>query len=135
VADVFLAARAEMPYLPEVHTEAEIRGYVRDRLLRELEVSVAAEKGRLVGFVALADEWVKHLYVHPQAQSRGVGTALLDLAKERRSGGLRLWVFQENDAARRFYERHGFSLDQLTDGRDNEERVPDALYVWRGGGG
>jgi len=43
VADVFLAARAEMPYLPEVRTEAEIRGYVRDRLLRELEVSVAAE--------------------------------------------------------------------------------------------
>lgn len=35
-------------------------------------------------------------------------------------------------AARRFYERHGLALARLTDGRDKEEKLPDAFYVWRG---
>jgi hypothetical protein len=30
----------------------------------------------------------------------------------------------------RFYERHGFVAARRTDGRDNEERAPDILYVW-----
>ena len=134
VGDVFLAARAGMTYLPRVHTDDETRAHFRRSVLSGSEVTVAEQAGRVVGFVALRDDWVQHLYVQPEEQSRGAGTALLALAKERRPGGLRLWVFQKNAAARRFYERHGFSLVQLTDGRDNEERVPDALYVWRGGG-
>jgi len=38
------------------------------------------------------------------------------------------WVFQRNLAARRFYERHGSRLIEMTDGALNEEREPDALY-------
>jgi ribosomal protein S18 acetylase RimI-like enzyme len=70
-------------------------------------------------------------YVHPEAQNQGVGATLLTVAKERRPRNLRLWVFQKNVGARRFYERHGFSLVRLTDGRGNEELEPDALYEWR----
>lgn len=62
---------------------------------------------------------------------KGVGAALLTVAKERRPRGVQLWVFQRNVGARRFYERHGFTLVRLTDGQDNEERVPDALYEWQ----
>jgi GNAT superfamily N-acetyltransferase len=83
------------------------------------------------GFAALSVDLLEHLYVHPQAESRGIGTALLALSKDRRPGGLRLWVFQKNSSARRFYERHGFRLVQLTDGRGNEEGEPDALYEWQ----
>jgi hypothetical protein len=32
--------------------------------------------------------------------------------------------------ARRFYERRGFVLTEETDGSRNEEREPDARYVW-----
>jgi len=39
-------------------------------------------------------------------------------------------VFQKNTGAIRFYERHGFRLVKLTDGADNVEREPDALYYW-----
>jgi ribosomal protein S18 acetylase RimI-like enzyme len=45
--------------------------------------------------------------------------------------GLQLWVFQKNVGARRFYERHGFRLVELTDGAGNEENEPDARYEWR----
>jgi GNAT superfamily N-acetyltransferase len=130
VANVFLAAKAEMTYLPELHTEDETKRWIRDVVLCDLQVWVADDGERIIGFAALSGGLVEHLYVHPQKQNRGVGTALLGLSKHRRPGGLQLWVFQKNVGARRFYERHGFTLVQLTDGHDNEEREPDALYEW-----
>jgi GNAT superfamily N-acetyltransferase len=130
VATLFLAARAQMRYLPPVHTEAETREWIRDTLLATREVWVAVED-QVVGFAALGDRLLEHLYVHPAEQSRGVGARLLALAKERRPSGLQLWVYQRNEGARRFYERHGFTVVRLTDGAGNEDREPDALYEWR----
>jgi hypothetical protein len=56
---------------------------------------------------------------------------LLQRAKQRMPGGFRVWVFQQNTPARRFYERRGLHVVELTDGAGNEERTPDALYEWR----
>ena len=132
VADLFLAAKAEMTYLPVLHTDAETRSWIRDVALRDLEVWIAEDDdGQVVGFAALGGDFLEHLYVHPEAQNHGVGATLLTVAKERRPQALRLWVFQKNVDARRFYERHGFTLARLTDGRDNEEQEPDALYEWQ----
>ena len=134
VGDVFLAALAGMTYLPKLHTEEETRVFIRDVLLPNNEAWVAEEDGgRVIGFVGLGDDFVWHLWVLPEEQNRGVGTALLELAKERRPDGLQLWVFQRNVGARRFYERQGFTLVELTDGSGNEEREPDARYVWKPG--
>jgi ribosomal protein S18 acetylase RimI-like enzyme len=133
VGDVFLAALAGMTYLPDLYTDAETRTFIRDVLLPNNEVWVAEQGGRVVGFAGLGEDVLRHLWVEPEAQNRGVGTALLALAKERRPSGLQLSVFQKNVGARRFYERHGFTLAELTDGRDNEEREPDARYEWRPG--
>ena len=52
-----------------------------------------------------------------------VGTLIL------RPAGLRLWTFESNLGAQRFYERHGFRPIERTAG-DNEEGAPDILYVW-----
>lgn len=55
------------------------------------------------------------LYVAPEAQGRGIGTALADVALgELRTLGCReatLWVLEANAAGRRFYERAGWALD------------------------
>jgi GNAT superfamily N-acetyltransferase len=59
----------------------------------------------------------------------GVGTALLDWAKELRPEGLRLTTFESNVGARRFYDRHGFRVVGGTDG-DNEEGAPDLHLAW-----
>jgi GNAT superfamily N-acetyltransferase len=93
------------------------------------EVWVAEEEA-VIGFVALSTEKVEQLYVHPDHQGRGVGGALLAKAKERLPSGFTLWVFQQNEQARRFYEANGLRLLQLTDGSGNEEKTPDALYEW-----
>ena len=108
-----------------------MRAWIRDVLLPTREVWVADEDGRAVGFAALAGNTLEHLYVHPAEQGKGIGATLLARAKKQSPAGLRLWVFQRNERARRFYERHGFALARLTDGTANEEHEPDALYDWR----
>lgn len=128
VGEVFLAARAAMTYLPQVHTDSETRAFFAG-LVAAHETWVAVD-GEVVGFAILGEAELEHLYVHPDHQDRGAGSLLLERAKARRPSGLRLWLFQQNADARRFYERHGFRLVEETDGSANMERVPDALYEW-----
>jgi ribosomal protein S18 acetylase RimI-like enzyme len=131
VADVFVAARAPMTYASVAHPEEDVRREFGGIVIGRDEVWVAEQDGRVVAFAALSDDELEHLYVDPHAQSRGIGGELLALAKERRPDGFRFWVFQQNTGARRFYGRHGCTLVRETDGAQNEERAPDALYEWR----
>jgi len=134
LAELFVRSRSSMTYLPPVPEEhlSVIAGIIE----RHEEVWVAEESGRPLGFLAIdrsqRNGWdvLEKLYVDPDAQNQGVGAALLEHAKALRPDGLVLWVFQKNEGARRFYERHGFRLVKLTDGAENMEREPDALYRW-----
>ena len=114
-----------------LHTDEETRDWVRKVMVPGHDVWIAEVDGRVVGFAALAGGLLGHLYVHPDAQNRGVGAALLEIVKREHPDGFEFWVFQRNDRARRFYERHGCRLIELTDGTGNEEREPDARYEWR----
>jgi GNAT superfamily N-acetyltransferase len=120
-----------MTYLPQLHTAEEDREYFRAQL-REHECLVAVRDAAIVGFAIIGEGWLHHLYVDTGQQSRGIGTVLLAAAKSRSKAGLQLWTFQPNKEARRFYERHGFSSVEETDGSGTEERVPDVRYQWRG---
>ena len=120
-----------MAYLPKLHTPDEDRAWMRNVVLPHCAVWIAEIDGRSVGFVAVEGSLLEHLYVHPDAQGRGVGTTLLNKAKELLPSGFHLWVFQRNAQARRFYERHELTLVRLTNGANNEERTPDAEYAWR----
>ena len=131
IAELFLASRREaLPFLPELHTDAETHDWVASHLLATHEVAVAEVDGRVTGFAALEAGVLAHLYVDPEHQGSGVGSDLLAWAKRRRPDGLELWTFQRNEAARRFYERRGFREVELTDGSRNEEREPDVRYAW-----
>lgn len=123
-----LSRENAMPFMRGLHTVAEDRAYFRERVFPVCEVWVAESDLRLVGMCAFRPGWVDHLYVHPIHHGAGIGTALLTKAKET-NHELRLWVFQSNAPAIRFYERRGFTLVHRSDGRDNEERQPDALYA------
>jgi enamine deaminase RidA (YjgF/YER057c/UK114 family)/GNAT superfamily N-acetyltransferase len=131
VAELFLAARAaSMPYLPVLHTDVETRWWVANAVLPEHEVHLvrAGRSGRLLGLAAVRGAWLEHLYVAPAEQGRGLGGLLLEHVVARHGGELLLRVFQRNDRARRFYERHGFALVDVDDGSRNEEGEPDATY-------
>lgn len=128
VSRVFVAVRDEMTYLPRIPDEHRplLGGWFIDRD----EMWVSEEEGEILGFVSLNADEVTHINVAPGAQNRGVGTALMKHVKNLRPERLELWVFQKNGGARRFYERHGFRLVKLTDGVENMEKEPDALYEW-----
>jgi ribosomal protein S18 acetylase RimI-like enzyme len=131
IARLFLASKATLTFLPIVHTDEETFWFIANVVLRDQDVLVAEANGEIGGFIAMHADVVEHLYVRPDLLRRGIGSALLEQAKQRLPSGFRLWVFQENVAARRFYERHGLRLVEETDGSRNEERTPDALYEWR----
>ena len=88
--------------------------------------------GRPVGYLALVDDILDHLYVGPEHQNQGVGSLLMAKAKALRPAGLRLYAFQRNRHARAFYEARGFMPVEFSDGTGNQEGEPDVLYRWRG---
>jgi GNAT superfamily N-acetyltransferase len=130
IGRVFVAARDEMTYLPRIPDDD--RPHIGTLITRDHdELWVAEEGGEVVAFADLRDDELAHIYVDPAWQGRGLGTELFEQAKRERPNGFRWWVFQKNDGAIRFYERHGAQLVNVTDGSDNMEREPDALYAWR----
>lgn len=118
-----------LPWLSGLHTPDEDRLFYRQQVFSTCIVWGAFESGVLAGIIAFRDGWIDQLYVLPAAQRRGIGTALLQVAKSA-AQNLSLWTFQRNAAARRFYERHGFVITKETDGSRNEEQEPDVLYRW-----
>ena len=129
IGQLFVRARDEMTYLPRIPGEDRPRLGVR--IAERHETWVAEDDGHVIGFAQVIPYRLENLYVDPDAQGRGVGTALLDHVKQACPNGFELWVFQENEGARRFYERHGCRLVELTNGAGNMEKEPDARYEWR----
>lgn len=129
LARIHLTARATaMPWLAKVHSDEETEVWMATAVIPRQRVRVATVGGVPVGFAAFTADWLEHLYIHPEHQKAGIGSLLFDHVCAAAPGPFRFWVFQRNSTARRFYERRGSHLVKLTDGEQNEEREPDALY-------
>ena len=126
-----LVLRTSLPFLPELHTPDEDVWFVRNVMFAQCEVWVAGADP-IDGFIAFRNGWIDHLYVRPGRQRQGIGKALLGQAM-RTHLLLRLWTFQKNAAAIRFYLAHAFRETKRTDGSRNEEREPDILFEWARG--
>lgn len=105
---------------------------------------VFEESGRVQGFISLfrelseqadsakpeKDQAAMHigaLFVSPDAQGEGVGSALLGLAKEKYQS-LSLSIYIENKKACRFYERQGFRTVSV--GESDFKGHPQRLMRW-----
>ena len=131
VAKVFKASRLEsLPYLPNLHSEEEDIFFFSNVVFQDHEIYVAIEDQNIIGFIAFNSEWIDHLYLLPRVQNKGVGSQLLNIALKN-STCLKLWTFQKNQSAQKFYEKHGFIELKRTDGTENEEKEPDILMEWR----
>ncbi|HXO18023.1 MAG TPA: GNAT family N-acetyltransferase [Candidatus Dormibacteraeota bacterium] len=88
---------------------------------------IARSDGRRVGFLLLLDElpdevtllpqgFVAYMAVEPDARRDGVGAALLaaaeDEARRRKLPYMSLMVTEENEAARRLYDRAGYRTER-----------------------
>jgi GNAT superfamily N-acetyltransferase len=79
---------------------------------------------RAVGFVSVWSDnnFVHHLYVLPDFQNQGVGSALLKKCLDRFGLPLRLKCGKSNRAARNYYENAGWL-------RESEKIGPDGPYI------
>jgi len=143
IAEVYIASRRDAArYFPTVHSDDDIRGWIASHVVPNLEVWVAEAADPapgttigsiigMMGMMVLDGDMLEQLYVAPAWQRHGVGDGLLGVGKRERPAILRLWTFQKNTPARRFYEARGFRAIEFTDGSRNEERAPDVLYEWK----
>ena len=120
------ALRATLPGLLEPHSADEDAAWIRGMFARH-SVWLALDGDAVIGIATRDGEWVRQLYVAPGRTRAGIGQRLLD-AMLAESPSLKLWTFQRNAGARRFYERNGFVAVELTDGSGCEEKEPDVRY-------
>jgi GNAT superfamily N-acetyltransferase len=136
LADMDAAARVHraafdhaLPWLAGLHTPKEDRWFFRERVFATCEVWGTFDRDAMTGMIAFRDGWIDQLYVLPAVHGGGVGTELLQVARQA-FDRLQLWTFQRNAQARGFYQARGFILVEQTDGSRNEEKEPDARYLW-----
>jgi GNAT superfamily N-acetyltransferase len=136
VADIYLLARhTYLHYAPLAHSDQSVRQWISATLIPTGGVFVVEMDSRIVGFQALSDDgtysWIDHIYLDPCATGLGLGGRLVEQAKQVLRSPIRLYTFQRNEGARRFYQRHGFGEILTSDGSSNEEKTPDVLMEWR----
>ena len=134
LAEVHLAARraAGTAFPPSVHDDDEARAWVAGWDLAAYDVWLASVGDQVAGYARSTPTWLDDLYVHPDHQGTGVGSALFETVASRHPHGFCLWVFESNEPARAFYRRHGCLELERTDGSANEERAPDIRVAWPG---
>lgn len=125
---------ASYPYNAEQqrHTLDRARAFFAASVVPLCRLAVATHEGALAGFIALEAPWIRHLAVFPGRQRSGIGSALLGWARRQSPGELRLFTFQRNEPARRFYEKHGFSAVAFGVSPAPESE-PDVEYRWTPG--
>ncbi|NBJ09318.1 GNAT family N-acetyltransferase [Microvirga arsenatis] len=95
------------PHMPECRNR-----FVETQPLEPADTRIVAIRdGTVVGFLDLVGSHVSNLFVDPQHQGQGIGTALMAEAERWAVGDLTLSVFTLNPDARRLYERLGFEVE------------------------
>ena len=108
----------------------EDQNYFRDHVLKKNHVWVVEVDDHPVAFMAMENDFIDQLYVHPDYQSQGIGKTLLDFARERSPEHVWLYTLQVNVNARTFYEKNGFIAEKFGSSPPPESE-PDIEYHWR----
>jgi ribosomal protein S18 acetylase RimI-like enzyme len=101
------------------YTEDEVRRWYAAKLEEWNWGQVVCAGDLIVAYLAASGAHIDQLFVDPDHQRAGLGSALLTAMLERRLRPATLHVFAENGPARAFYERFGFrEVDAWWDGQD-----------------
>lgn len=100
---------------------------MRNVYLPAAETYVYDGEGTLRGFVSLCGDTIAALFVRPSVHGKGIGTQLMNKAKERRQN-LNLTVYKENHRGIGFYEKCGFRVE--TEQIDRHTGHPELLMVF-----
>jgi len=120
------------PWLEERmgYTHRDNVNFFENVLIPNNNVWVASSDGATAGFLAMHEDEINFLYVDPPFQRGGVGSALLNQARELSPSGLSLYTHQRNERARRFYEKSEFTIAAFGVSPAPESE-PDVRYDWQ----
>lgn len=116
------------PFCPsdfiELHTPEHQRIYLQAKQRQGGRIYLLIEEAP-IGIVSVNDNLIEDLYVLPDKQNMGYGTALLQFAIGQCSGIPTLWILENNTDAERLYRRLGFAKtgrrSAITNGLDEIE--------------
>mgnify|MGYP001218961404 CR=1 FL=1 len=126
--------RARIDAVPEIearlgHSFQDDLEHMTRGVLPHYAVWVAELDGRIVAVMTLRGSDLDKLYVEPALQRRGIGSLLLERAKQESPSGLTLCTHQINATARAFYEKNGFRATRFGVSPPPESE-PDVEYEW-----
>lgn len=110
------------------HTIEDQTNYFLTTVLPDNAVRIVLRGADVVAFVAASTESIAQLYVHVDYQGIGIGSKLLQWAKDRSDGRLSLYTFDRNERAKRFYENRGFKI--VARGFEETWQLADIRYEW-----
>ena len=103
-----MASDLAHPFLTQAFQDKEQHN-VRHVYPQFAEIWVKEESGNIIGFIALIENELGAIFLHPDFHSRGMGREMMDFAVQQK-GRLTLDVFEKNKIGRRFYKRYGFTF-------------------------
>lgn len=115
---------SDRPFLQEIHLQARCRTWTWldadqwklddfDSVTKDESIWVAELADRQVGFASVwtPDNFLHHLFVSPEAQGHGVGSALLQYVQCHFTDAGSLKCLLDNRHALTFYQRHGWYIE------------------------
>ena len=112
------------------HFFYEDQDYFRSHVLTKNKVWVAGVDERVVAFMAMENDFIDQLYIHPDFWRKGFGARLIKFARVQSPEHVWLYTLQANVNAMAFYEKNGFVAEKfgLSPAPEN---APDVEYHWR----
>ena len=127
VADIWLDSNIKAhDFIPAQYWKSNFE-LVKELLLQTTVYFYEDNQG-IRGFIGLNNEYVEGVFVSEGMQSHGIGKALLNYAKDKRSK-LLLNVYQKNTRAISFYQREGFEIQNS--GLDEATGEKEYVMVWQ----
>ena len=115
-------------FIPKEYWESNYE-YVK-KLLPNSEIYVYIENDKIEGFIGINEDYIEGIFVNSNYQNKGIGTALLNKAKEAKEE-LTLNVYEKNRKAIKFYEKNGFKI--VKEAVDKETNEKEFRMIWNKG--
>ena len=115
-------------FIPKEYWESNYE-YVK-KLLPNSEIYVYIENDKIEGFIGINEDYIEGIFVNSNYQNKGIGTALLNKAKEGKEE-LTLNVYEKNREAIKFYEKNGFKIVKEAVDKENNEK--EFRMIWNKG--
>ena len=114
------------PDFVEKHTPERQLEYLQSKMKSGTKVYLLVDE-KPAGIVSVTGSLIEDLYVLPDMQNRGYGTALLQFAIRQCAHTPTLWILENNTSAERLYHRMGFQRtgkrNCITNGLDEIEML------------